>query len=221
MNDLGENLLRFKKNQKYLVMDYETESLNLFQNTPWQLGYQIYHGSDLILDREEWIKWEHKFTISRDAARITHFTWEKYNQRATDATKIRDEFEKYLYDEEYIVIGANLFGFDIYVDNIYRKLLGRPADYSFLHRTVCVQVLHKAIELKVKPPKIGSPEWKSFCYRMQSFHQRGFKSSLQHLAGVNDVEYKKELHHVSSSYDSKLTKDVFDKELWKIELESI
>ena len=45
-----EDLLRFKKNQKYMVFDFETCNLNLVseENKPWQLAFLIYEGDKLI-----------------------------------------------------------------------------------------------------------------------------------------------------------------------------
>ena len=44
---MDEDLLRFKKDQKYLVFDYETCNLNLghLENKPWQIGFIICKGS--------------------------------------------------------------------------------------------------------------------------------------------------------------------------------
>ncbi len=91
MNDLGDNLLRFKKKQKYLTFDYETSGLCGIKgiNTPWQLGWQTHIGNELIQNREDWIKWDHKFEMGKDAMRITHFTWEKYYEKAKDAVTTR------------------------------------------------------------------------------------------------------------------------------------
>jgi flagellar assembly factor FliW len=40
---MNSNLLRFKKNKKFIVFDYETCSLNLasLDNKPWQLAFLI------------------------------------------------------------------------------------------------------------------------------------------------------------------------------------
>ena len=35
---MTNSLLRFKRDQKYIVFDFETEGLNLRYSRPWQLG---------------------------------------------------------------------------------------------------------------------------------------------------------------------------------------
>ncbi len=102
-----------------------------------------------------------------------------------------------------------------------RLLLGRPVNYSYLDRTVCIQILHKASVLGVKPPKIGTPEWGAFNFRIQSYRSKGLKSSLKHLCEVHDVAYDPLRHHVEALYDVELTKAVFDKQLWTMEIESV
>ena len=47
---MDEHLLRFKKDQKYLVFDYETCNLNLGldSNKPWQLGFLTCKGNRIL-----------------------------------------------------------------------------------------------------------------------------------------------------------------------------
>ena len=49
---MNDELIRFKKDQKFLVFDYETCNLNLgsFNNKPWQIGY-IICDKNKILER--------------------------------------------------------------------------------------------------------------------------------------------------------------------------
>ncbi len=62
-------------------------------NTPWQLGWTLYEGNKLIFEREDWLLWQHKFRVGVEAARITHFSWDRYKEKARPAEPIRDEFE--------------------------------------------------------------------------------------------------------------------------------
>ena len=38
---MTNTLLRFKKDLKYIVFDFETEGLNLRYSRPWQLGFVV------------------------------------------------------------------------------------------------------------------------------------------------------------------------------------
>ena len=44
---MTNSLLRFKKNQKYIVFDFETEGLNLRYSRPWQLGFIEVEGKSI------------------------------------------------------------------------------------------------------------------------------------------------------------------------------
>jgi hypothetical protein len=182
--NLGEDLLRFKFQQEYLVWDYETCNLCLSHveiDRPWQLGWQIYKGKDIKEDHEDWLRWEDEFEVGEQAAIITGFDWNKYNQIAVDPKPVFKAFEARLYDSNVINIGANIIGFDIYIHNLFRKLMGKKPDYSYIRNSVCVQSLEKAIQLGIQVPKVGTDEWISFAFKMQNYRKRGLKTNLKFL----------------------------------------
>ena len=130
-----EKLARFDRNQKSMVFDFETCSLNLASksNKPWQLAFQIYEGDKLIESNDYYIFWE-DLKLSEGARRVTGFNDAKYKKLAKPAKKVLDHFEKFLYNDDYLKVGHNILGFDIYIHNIFRKLLGLPTDYSYLKK---------------------------------------------------------------------------------------
>ena len=69
---LGENLLRFNKNRRYISLDSETEGLNLFYSRPQQLSWIIYENGKVIQENNRYLWWE-DFNISKEAAAITRF----------------------------------------------------------------------------------------------------------------------------------------------------
>lgn len=219
------NLLRHNFNQIYVNHDFETSNLALLTpygdsivNLPWQLGYNIYQGKNQIESHEEWIKWPFPWEIGKAAAEITHFTWEKYHQISKDPVIILDKFEKWLYDPNVINVSANGARFDIYVHNIYRHLLKRPTDYSYLSRHVDIQVLHKAIVLGLTPPPIGSNEWVSFTFKVADYHKKGLKSSIKHMCEFYEVPYLADQHHKDASADAEMSQNIFQKQIWKLEI---
>ena len=218
---IGDNLLRFQ-NFNSLVWDAETESLGLTPNSNkiWQLGWILFEGKKETLSREDWLK-QDNLDISKDAARITNFSWEEYNRRKVDLEPCFSEFSSYLYNPEYLNIGQNIFNFDHYLVNITRLQLGLKPDFSFIRRSICIRNLHLSLVLDVKPPKIGTSEWVAFNYKMSGFKKRGVKSNLKYLCGVYEVEYDETKHHSSANFDVSITKAIFDKLLWKIELEAV
>lgn len=224
MNNLGENLLRYKNKQKYLTFDWETCNLSLLpaNNRGWQLGTLRHEGTTFIEKREDWLLWDDLMEyMSAGAAFITKFNIDEYKRRAKDPKPILERFEKGLYDPDTISITANGFGFDMYLNQISRNLLNKQTDWSFCKNLVCIQNLHKAIELGMTPPKIGTNEWVGFNIKAYSFHKRTFKTNVKYLCGVYDVEYMAERHHVESLYDADLTFQIFKKMLWRLDLEKI
>lgn len=219
-NAIAPELLRFDKNQKVISYDFETCNLCLSEesvNKPWQLGWTTWAGGRKLEGREDWLKWD-PLPMGRDAARITGFDWMLYHARAVDPEPIYEQFAEKLYDPDYLFLGANLFNFDIYMVGLWQRLLGRPIDYSFCSRTICVQNLRKAEVLGVPLPKIGTPEWVAVNFQLSNYHERKLKTNLKFLAGEYGVAYDESLHHVSAEYDCDLTYQIFQKQLYQNEI---
>ena len=134
---MKDNLLRFNNKQKYILFDFETCSLNLgsLDNKPWQLSFLIQKSSDL--------------PISEDARRITRFNEKKYKKESIDPIFALKEFEKYLYDPNYLIVGHNILGFDVYIHGILRQLCGFAPDYSYIDRCVDTNCLARGIKNKI------------------------------------------------------------------------
>ena len=211
-----KTMLRFNKEQKYLFFDFETCHLNLadMTNKPWQLSYIITQGDDVLLRSDNFISWE-QLDISPDAARITGFDWGKYKKLGKEKEGILKQFEKYLYDPQYLVAGQNVLGFDIYIHNIYRKLLGLKTDYSYLNRIIDTNCLAKAIKKGLKKNKdIDMLSWQ---LALNHFHERGLKTSLKAQLKDHCIEFDENLLH-DSMYDIEMNFLVFKKQLWLIEI---
>ncbi len=157
--------------------------------------------------------------MGRDAARINGFEWSTYHARAKDSVPVYAEFEKYLYDDDYLLIGANLFGFDIFIIGLWQRLLGKPVDYSFLDRTICVQNIHKAQVLGIDLPAIQTPEWTATNLKLNKYHDRKLKTNLEFLSGEYGVDYEKSRHHVSAEWDCDQVKRIFDQMLYRHPIE--
>ena len=209
-----EDLLRFKKDQKYVVFDFETCNLNLVSehNKPWQLAFLVYHGDKLVESNDYHIHWD-DLRMSDGARKVTGFNDAKYKKLAQPAEKVLDHFEKFLYNEEYINLGHNILGFDIYIHNIFRKLLGKGTDYSYLNRcidTLCIaKAIHKNIELNEKE------ELLSWQFKLNSFRERGMRLNLAACCKNYEVDFDPSKLH-DALYDIQKNYEVFKKMLWKI-----
>jgi len=210
---MQSNLLRFNKKQKYLIFDCETESLALALTRPWQLSWLVYEDGKIAKNEDHLLYWK-DLNISADAARITHFDYNNWKEKAKDPLTILKKFEEYLYNPEYLIIGANLFGFDIYVINSLRKYLGLESDYSYIDRVLDIQCLQKGIYLGLKELPSKRTAWQ---YQMYHYVKRGVKTSVKHLAGLYDIPYDENNAH-DAKYDNLLCLEIFKKQILTIEV---
>lgn len=72
---MSKELLRFKKNQKYVFFDFETCGLNLgsTRNKPWQLAFIVIENNKIIEECDYWLKWK-DLKVSEGAAKVTGWT---------------------------------------------------------------------------------------------------------------------------------------------------
>ena len=207
------DLLRFDKNQKYVVFDAETEGLNLVHSKPWQMAWIVCQGDKILEKFDFYIKWDN-LIVSDDAARITGFSRQDYDRKAIDAKKVFNHFSKYLYDPQYKLVGQNALGFDVYMVNIWRKLIGLPSDYSFIDRILDTRCLAMAIAKQIP---IQSDDLISWQYRLLNHRDKKVKASQSALLKKYDIAFdEKRLH--DASYDCEMTYRIFKKQLFDIEL---
>jgi len=217
---MKEKLLRFRKKQKYLIFDYETCNLNLIagDNKPWQLAFTAMEGDRVIEQKDYWLRWD-DLNVSPEAAKITGFSYSKYNKRASDPKEALDHFEDYLYNDDYIKIGHNLLGFDVYMHNLHRKLLGDrvkgKTDHSYLFKLVDTLCVAKAVKKEIKINK--GDNFLAWQYRLSNLVQRGLKCSLQQCCKDYDVPFDQSKLH-DALYDISINYEVFKKMIWDIEL---
>jgi len=213
---MNNNLLRFNKNQKFLIFDYETCNLNLCssKNKPWQLSFIIAANNKVLETHDYYLKWDN-LEISKDAAKITGFSMAKYNKLAVCPLEVLSHFESYLYNEEYIPAGHNVLGFDVYVHNIHRKLLNMSSDYSYINRIIDTNCLAKGIAKKLtKPQNKSSICWQ---YSLNNHIEKGLRTSLQMCAKKYKIDFDPNKLH-DALYDININYEVLKKQLWEVEI---
>lgn len=213
---MNENLLRFNKKQKYIFFDFETCCLNLgsTDNKPWQLGYIVIENDKIVKKKDCWILWE-DLKMSNAAAKMTGWTKSKYLSKASDAKTILSEFEHYLYNEDYINVGHNILGFDIYVHGIYRRCLGLKPDYSYVNRSIDTLCLAKAIKNEIKINK--DDHFYDWQYRLNNMIDRKSKKKLIDLCKDYDIPVDESKLH-DAMYDIEQNFLVFKKMLWEVSI---
>lgn len=209
-----DDLLRFKKKQKYLLYDFETESLNLYYSRPWQLSFVIGQGNQTLEEHDYFIDIP-DLKVSDEAAKVTNFSWERYNKLKRPKEEVLEVFDKYLYDSDYIVCGHNILNFDTYIHTTLRRICGKKEDYSYLERLIDTNCLAKAIKCEIEKPK--DEEMIQWMFRLASFRKRGVKTNLKALLKEYDIEFDEKMLH-NSLFDIRYNYLLLSKLLWNINL---
>lgn len=201
--------LNYAELNKAIFWDLETCNTNLVwkENKAWQLGLIVIEKGEITERHSRFVKWE-SLLISDGAAKVTHFNKQIYEEKAEDATLILDLLESYIYNPEYLLLGHNILGFDVYVHNIWRKNLGRKTNYSYIQRCLDTNALAKGIKKGIK--RKSGENLLAYQYRMSSIIEKGLKTSLGHLGKENKIEYDYDNLHDGLA-DVILNKLIWDK----------
>ncbi len=210
---MDESLLRFDKNQKYLVFDTETEGLNLIRSRPWQVAWLVVEGGKILEKHDMFLDWPN-LDVSAGAAKITGFTMKEYNKRKESPRKVWEKFSKHLHDKDTFIVGQNLLGFDVYMVNIWRELMKLEADYSYVERIIDTRALAVAIAKDIPVDKDDFISWQ---YRLINHRERKLKTSQAFLLKKYNIDHDpKRLH--DALYDIEMNFKVFRKQLFDLEI---
>ena len=191
-------------NQKYLVFDTETEGLNLFSSKTWQLSWIVCQGDKVLETHDEFIA--HKeLNIPKVVKKLTGFNWDIYNSKSRSLDAVWSKFEKYLFDPQYIIVGQNLLGFDVYMISILQRLLGQQPDYSYLSRIYDTRALGKAYREELQKPKRDLLSWQ---YKIINDRSLKAKASQKQLLKFFDIDFDEEKLH-DALYDIQMCYKVF------------
>ena len=210
---MNESLLRFNKKQRYVVFDTEIEGLNLITSRPWQVAWMVVEGDKIIEKNDLFIEWP-DLQVSEGAAKVTGFTEREYNRRCEPPKQVWEKFSKDLYNPDNLIIGQNLLGFDVYMVNIWRRLMNLGADYSFIPRILDTKALATAIAKEMPVVKDDFIGWQ---YRLLNYRERGLKTSQATLLKKYNIDHDpKRLH--DALYDIEMNFKVFRKQLFDLEI---
>jgi|TARA_R110000824_G_scaffold72339_4_gene184652 DNA polymerase III epsilon subunit-like protein len=210
---MTNSLLRFKKNQKYIVFDFETEGLNLRYSRPWQLGFIETEGQNIKNEHDIYIGFD-DLSVSADAARITGFSEHTYRKKKKDKLQVLEFFDKFLYNPDYLIIGHNIIGYDVYIHNVLRKACGKPTDYSYMNRVIDTNCLSKAYKMGLKKVDDNLTLWQ---YKLNNYIKKGLKTSQITMLKEFSIPFEADKLH-DAVYDVKMTLKLFHKLIWNIEV---
>lgn len=217
-----EDLLRFDFKKKYLDFDFETDGLNLIKTRPWQLSWLTATGKKIEDKQNRFLYWP-DLKVSKGAAKITGFDVKYYETsgvkrkkykvhgkiyNAEEPSKVIEDFEKLLYDDSYTVVGQNLLGFDVYIHNVVRLLLGLKTDYSYIPRVIDTKSLSASY---IKETPLNRGDITAWQYKLLNFHKRGFKTNQGFMLDKFNIEHDKAKLH-DSLYDIEMNFKLF----WKL-----
>lgn len=210
---IGSDLLRYDKKRKYLAWDLETTGLNLGYALPWQLSFSVFTLDKVIEEHDHYIYWDN-LPMSKDAARITRFDWERYKQFGRDPKEILDLFEERLMDPEIYSVGQNQLSYDNMIHALWRRKLGLGDDYSYLGRAYDTVAIAKAWKKGFSIDRNNLLAWQ---YRMMDYVERGLKTNLAQLGRDLEVPFDPDKLH-DALEDIRLLRGVWRKIIWKVEI---
>jgi len=209
-----EDLLRFKFDQKYVIFDTETEGLNLVSSKPWQLAWIEAKGKKITKKQNRFLMWE-DLHVSEDAARITGFSNKDYLSKAEDPAVVFKEFMDLISQDDVIVVGQNILGYDLYMLGVIARNLNIKIDYSFAKRCFDTKAIATAIAKDNKNP--DKEDFLAWQLRYLNYRERGLKSSQKFLLQHYDIDFdEKKLH--DALYDIEKNFEIFQKQLWELEI---
>ena len=129
-------------------------------------------------------------------------------------TKYGAEFSTELYNEDNLIIGQNLLGFDVYMVNVWRNLMGMQSDHSYVKRIIDTKSLATAIAKQIPVDKDNFLPWQ---YRLLNYKERGLRTSQATLLKKYNIPHDpKRLH--DALYDIEMNFKVFRKQLFELEI---
>ena len=210
---MHESLLRFNKKQRYVVFDTETEGLNLVTSRPWQVAWLLVEGDKIIDKRDFFIHWPN-LNVSEGAARVTGFSYNDYAKKSMPPNVVWEKFAHDLYNEDNLVVGQNLLGFDVYMVNVWRRLMGMDADYSYINRIIDTKSLATAIAKDIPVEKENFINWQ---YRLLNHKERGLRTSQATLLKKYNIDHDPQRLH-DALYDVEMNFKIFKKQLFDLEI---
>jgi len=209
-----EDLLRFKFDQKYIIFDTETEGLNLVSSKPWQLAWIEATGKKIIKKQNRFLRWD-DLNVSDDAARITGFNKQDYISKAEDPEKVYKEFMDLIMDEDVIIVGQNILGYDIYMLGVIARNLGVEIDYSFISRILDTKVIATALGKGNKTP--DKDDMLTWQLRYLNYRERGLKTNQKFLLQHYEIPFDENQLH-DALYDIEKNFEIFQKQLWELDV---
>lgn len=215
-NMVGEDLLRYNKDQEYLIFDGETEGLNLWSTRPWQWSWIIYRNGQILSTHDNYVWWD-DLGISAGAAAVTGFNYDSYKSKARPQKEVLEEFNAFLSNNRYIPMGHNIFRFDSMVHATWCRLNGIKPDFSWQFRALDTNSLAKAKKKDISVERFSPEARYAWQIRMGGIVERGLKTNLVQMGKDYKIQFDYAGAH-NGVNDIKLNGLVWDKLKWDVEV---
>lgn len=214
---MEENWLRFNKQAKYAVLDFETFNLGLnFQtNRPWQASVLKVVGETIVEEIDTHVKWEDcKFKIGAGAAIVTKFNQAVFDGKCIGPDEAFHKFWPVLMWADRIIMHNGL-RFDMYLIKGYAEYMGEDWS-SILNKVIDTKAVAQGIKLN-RPFQPSQDNWIEYQYRMANDHTKGIKTRLEILGREFGIPFDYDNLHDGLN-DIKLNLLVWNKLKYQLEL---
>lgn len=209
-----EDLLRFKFDQKYVIFDTETEGLNLVTSKPWQLAWIEATGKKIVKKQNRFLKWD-DLNVSEDAAKVTGFDKKDYESKAEDPAVVFKEFMDLISQDDVIVVGQNILGYDLYILGVIARNLNIIMDYSFINNCFDTKAIATALAKGNKTP--DKDDFIGWQIKWLHYRERGLKTNQKFLLQHYEIDFNEAKLH-DALYDIEKNFEIFQKQLWQLDI---
>ena len=209
-----EDLLRFKFDQKYVIFDTETEGLNLVTSKPWQLAWIEATGKKITKKQNRFLKWD-DLNVSEDAAKVTGFDKKEYESKAEDPAVVFKEFMDLISQDDVIVVGQNILGYDLYMLGVIARNLNIIMDYSFINNCFDTKAIATALAKGNKTP--DKDDFIGWQIKWLHYRERGLKTNQKFLLQHYEIDFNEAKLH-DALYDIEKNFEIFQKQLWELDI---
>lgn len=207
--------LSYNKDLDFIVIDVETENLNLScqYNRPWEVAMMVCRGKSIISEYSDCILWP-DLNLSAGAARKTKFNKDHYYSVAKPPEEVWNNLKPYFENDNYYIVTQNGLGFDTYLIKSWLELIGQWHGYTWIERSIDINLLSRAYHYSVKPDTSKFLAWQ---YKMMTDRRRGVKTNLRAMCKEFGIEFDDSKYH-EALYDVQKTREVFLQLIYKLDL---
>lgn len=197
-----------------MVVDCESEGLNLAYHRPWEVSFALATlKTGIQSTHTSLIRWP-DLNISADAARVTRFNRTTYDSNAKDAREVWKELVVHLMDKDTLILMHSGIGFDGYMLRNWARAIGVAFDWGWTNRLYDTDSLSRAYKKGFKPDRDDMEAW---MHRAHNHVERGLKTSVGAMCVEFGIEYDQASAH-SASYDVSRQWLIFRELVFKLDI---